>query len=224
MWAIHESLMYLKYLINITINDYDVATILWNIFLAVIPFFLCGYLINLQHHKKFKKIRYRILGLIIGFLWLISIPNTAYIINDIRHITDFCPPSLNHICAENAWMIMFFFSYGTIGWILFVYSINQMKLFLNEFKLNKFNDYFSYIAVPLIALGVLLGLVDRFNSWEIFIYPRELFGSLIKYLTDWQYFKNWLIFTLFLYILYFSGNMIFIPIKKKRLNIKINID
>jgi uncharacterized membrane protein len=216
--------MIIKYLLNISINGYDTATILWNIFLAIIPFFLCGYLIKLHHHKKFKKTIYKIYGIILGFFWIIFIPNTAYIINDIRHITDFCPMSLNHICAENAWMIMFFFSYGTIGWILFVYSINQMKLFLNNYNLKKFNDYFIIIVIPIIALGVLLGLVDRFNSWEIFIYPHELFGAFIKYFSDWLYFRNWIIFTLFLYILYFSGNMIFIPIKKKKLQINFKID
>jgi uncharacterized membrane protein len=113
-------------------------------------------------------------------------------------------------------MIIFFFTYASIGWVAFVYLLNQMKSFI-EMLFNKIVvRIYSIIIIPFVSLGVLLGLLNRWNSWEIFIYPTDFLKNVFIYFTDCIYFMNWLIFTVFLYILYFGGNFLF----KERLDIK----
>lgn len=215
--------MALKYLLNITINGYDIAAILWNIFLALIPFFICGYLIKMKKRKNFKTLGSRICLFVLMFLWLIFIPNTAYIITDVRHLLDYCPLNYDRICVDNAWMIMFFFTYGAIGWFLLVLGLNQFKYFLSEFKYN-LEKYFIFFTIPFISLGVLVGLINRHNSWEIFYKPLLVFNNIIIYFSHWPYLKNWLIFTLFIYLLYFCGNIIFVPAVKKTLPAKYKLE
>jgi len=199
------------------VNDYPVLVILWNILLLFIPFLLCVYLIKFWQRSGFRKLWQKTLALFLGFLLLIFIPNTAYIITDVRHLAKYCPiSSASHICPENVWMIMFFFVYAIFGWVALVVLLNQMKKFIIEIRSRKIGDIFIWLIIPLISLGVLLGLVSRFNSWEFFLYPTAILESMLVYFIDFVYFMNWLAFTAGLYILYFFGNWLFKDIVNRR--------
>ena len=180
--------------------------------MLLIPFFLSRFLIFFWQKTKLKKIQYKLLAFLSGVLWLLFIPNSAYIITEVRHLLDFCPANNFNVCIENAWMIMFFFTYALIGWISYVYLLNQMEYLISMIwpKLGR-RIYISTI-IPFISLGVMLGLINRWNSWEVFTAPYGLINDLIRYFTDLTYFINWILFTIFLYFLYFVGIYI---IKKK---------
>ncbi|MBU2474645.1 MAG: DUF1361 domain-containing protein [Patescibacteria group bacterium] len=191
------------------VNDYSVLVILWNILLLAIPFFLCKYLIKYYKKNKFKKYYHKIFAVLLNFLWLLFIPNTAYVITDVRHLSTECAVnSAYHVCLKTAWIIMFFFVYGCIGWISFVFLLNQMKGFIIKFSGKKNGKIFIWIIIPLISMGVLLGLINRWNSWDFFLHPILVLKSSIIYLINFIYFKNWAVFTIGLYILYFAGNKI----------------
>lgn len=199
---------------NLTINDYPTIMIVWNLFLLIIPFFLCRNLIKLQRKSKFSKWHQKLFAVCLGFVWLLFIPNSAYVITDVRHLLNYCPLSYYKVCAENAWMIMFFFTYAVIGWVAFVYLVNQMKILVNEIWGKLAVKIYIWFIVPVISLGVLLGLINRWNSWEIVVYPVAIAKDALMYFTDFTHFKNWLIFTMFLYILYFIGDYLFLPLRK----------
>ncbi len=194
---------------KLTINDYKVVVICWNLLLLFVPYFLCNLIIKYWHQNKFKKFYQKILALGLGFIWLLFIPNTAYIITDIRHLLNYCPLDSPHkVCPENVWMIIFFFFYASFGWVAYVYLVNQMKEFLAKAWGRKISLLYTWLVIPFISLGVLLGLINRWNSWEFFIYPINLFKNVSVYFTSLDYFINWLIFTIFLYILYWGGNLV----------------
>jgi len=198
-------------MLDIVINNYEVFFIAWNLFLLIIPFFLCRLLSWFYDANKFRSWYNKFIGILIAFLWLIFIPNTIYVIADMRHIIGFCPVNEKNICISNAWMIMFFFTYASIGWVAFVYLINQMKDTIKKiFPYFNLSVYLFFI-MPVISLGMLLGLINRWNSWEVFISPSNIISDALKYITDFTYFKNWLLFTIFLYVLYYAGNYIFKP-------------
>ncbi len=188
---------------------------MWNLFLLLIPFFLCRNLIKLWRKSKFSKCYQKLFVVCLYFIWLLFVPNSAYIITDIRHLLNFCPLNKYKICVENAWMIMFFFTYAVIGWVAFVYLVNQMKILVNEIWGKLAVKIYILSIMPIISLGVLLGLINRWNSWEVFIYPSKITKDALMYFTDPLYFKNWLIFTIFLYILYFMGDYLFLPLKRR---------
>ena len=191
------------------INDYPVMTIGWNIFLLLIPYIFCRLIVKIKDSRLPLYARYLLNGLS-AFIWLIFIPNTAYIISDIRHLNEFCPGSVNNICLENAWQIMVFFAYGVIGWVSYVYLLDQMAQVIKKAAGRDARRLFLILIIPLIALGVLLGLLDRWNSWEVFLYPGNIIASLFSYALIPARLNTWLVYTLFLYFFYLAGKRIFL--------------
>ena len=208
-----------RFFATLTIFDYPIAMVLWNLFLLLIPFFLVLFLTKYYKKNKLKKIYQQVIALFFGLLWLRFIPNTAYIITDIRHIMSVCPQDVYRwTCPGKLWSIPFFFTYALIGWLAFVYLLQQMRNFLKKVNQELTPILFVFV-IPLISLGILLGLVDRWNSWEFFLDPVGLWKNIIFYFTHLDYFVNWLIFSLFLYILYWIGDYFlqdFAKIMKKK--------
>jgi uncharacterized membrane protein len=105
-----------SWLTRYTINDYDLFTVLFNIFLVFVPFILILYLKKSWHETNFNKFYQKVIAILVAIIWLIFIPNTAYIITEIRHLLNYCTlNSPDKVCLANAWMIMFFFTYASIG-------------------------------------------------------------------------------------------------------------
>ncbi|MCU0679175.1 MAG: DUF1361 domain-containing protein [Planctomycetes bacterium] len=192
------------------INDYPVITIGWNIFLLLLPYFFCRLIIAVHNSHLPAYYKYPLNG-IVGFFWLIFMPNTAYVMSDVRHLNEFCPGSANNVCQDNAWQIMVFFAYGAIGWVSYVYLLEQMAKFITNSIGENAKRWFIALVIPLIALGVLLGLLDRWNSWEIFFHPGQILVSFLSFILVPVRFYTCLIYTAFLYLLYFSGRRIFSP-------------
>ncbi|MFH1427504.1 MAG: DUF1361 domain-containing protein [Patescibacteria group bacterium] len=195
------------------VNDYSILVIAWNIMLIFIPWGLAIFIFKYWRKNKLKKIYQKLIASFIFLLWLFFIPNAAYIITDVRHLLNFCPAnSYFHVCSANAWQIMLFFIYALVGWVAFVLLLRQMKAYIIKIKNKRVSEIFIWLVIPLISFGVLLGLLERWNSWDLFIYPWEILESMLKFITDFDYLKNWLFFTVSLYILYFGGDWLF---KKK---------
>lgn len=191
------------------VNDFPVFFIFWNFFLLLVPLFLGVILINIWQGKKPKSFFIRSLSLLIWLVWLLFLPNAPYLIADLRHISGYCGLSYLRICVENGWMPVFFFLYAVLGWIGFVFALWQMKIFLSFIFEKRTVNIIVLGLIPLTALGLLLGLINRFNSWDVFTRPMEVLFGAGLYFTDWLYFRNFLLYTIMFYILYFLGNALF---------------
>ncbi len=194
----------------LAINKFRLVFAAWNIILALIPLAIILYLKKYWWETKFNQFYQKVIALILGFIWLLFIPNAAYLIVDVRHLVDYCPiNSPDRVCPENAWMILFFFTYAIVGWAIFYYSIRLMRDFLAVIFNKLIAKIFVACLIPTMSLGILLGLLNRWNSWDFFIFPRSLVSDIIIYFTLRDYFIDWLIFTVFFYILYLAGNLLF---------------
>ncbi|MFH0951256.1 MAG: DUF1361 domain-containing protein [bacterium] len=207
-----------SWLSELSINDYPVVMIFWNLFLIIIPWLLCGGLQQYWRQTKFKTWYHKLGALSLAGLWLLFIPNTAYIITDVRHVVSACSViSDHHVCLQDAWTIAIFFTYAIIGWLAFVWLIKQMRQLIKKIWKEQGAQIYVGIIIPLVALGVLLGLLNRWNSWEIFGHPLALIQTMALYFTNFAYFGNWLIFSLFLYILYGLGSLVLKELSKIKL-------
>lgn len=191
---------------NWSINGYQVVMIIWNIFLAILSVFVSYYFLELLQKRKieiWKKVA-------VGIVWLLLVPNTAYVMTDARHIIGYCPiEEYGKVCAENAWMTIFFFAYALVGWVTMVMSIVPLRQWIQKKKGKRASLDFMLVLMPLMALGVLLGLINRWNSWEVLSNPILIFKTLFVYVSDLTYVKNWFIVSILLYILYFGGEFLF---------------
>jgi uncharacterized membrane protein len=195
-----------NWIFSLKINNYELVMFLWNMGLMVVPWLMTTLLRQIWRRTHFHGIPCKLLGMIVFFIWLLFIPNTAYVMTEVRHLLDYCPrDSAFQVCEQNAWMSLFFFIYALFGWVFFVCLTDQMRYLLEDIFNQLVGVVFVAALMPVMALGLLFGLINRWNSWEFFIYPDEVAATIPAYFQDPVYFANWLIFSIFLYFLYFGG-------------------
>ena len=73
------------------IHGYPLLVIAWNLLLLLVPFGLVFYLKKIWRKRDLSKFTLYLITVGLGFLWLLFIPNAAYIITDVRHLLDYCP-------------------------------------------------------------------------------------------------------------------------------------
>lgn len=192
------------------VNGYPFLMVAWDIFLALVPFFFFLLFRDYWEKTKFKKSGQKILAGLIFSLWFIFLPNSTYVIVVVRHLLGYCPiDSPNNVCVADAWQIMFFFAYSIFGWVIFTILLKKMQRLLAEIFSRRAALISVFIIIPLVSFGVLLGLTERFNSWDIFFDPLAILQNLLRYMADWEYFRNFLVFTAGYYFLYFFGVYLF---------------
>ncbi|MFA6515120.1 MAG: DUF1361 domain-containing protein [Candidatus Paceibacterota bacterium] len=154
-------------------NKVSFVYILWNIFLALLPFIISSLLLRANNIKKLNQTIF----LIGGIFWLILIPNSPYIITDLIHIGEVrAVPALydSFLLFSSAW----------VGLLLGMYSINHMEQILITKYSKKMTSIVLVFVILFTSFGMYLGRFLRFNSWDVFAKPisflngiREIFTS-----------------------------------------------
>ncbi|SFD17467.1 DUF1361 domain-containing protein [Algibacter pectinivorans] len=140
--------------------------LVWNLFLAVIPFAITTYLVSLPKLNKYV--------FILWFcIWLLFLPNAPYIITDLLHLK----VSTTHLLWLDILVIM---AFALTGIMLFYLSINDMKTMLLNLTSKKKANYISSTTIFLSGFGVYLGRFLRYNSWEIISNPKVLFIDILN--------------------------------------------
>jgi uncharacterized membrane protein len=213
--SLEEIYDHYRWLNYASVNHYQFFTIVWNILLIIIPLGIYFFLDYYWLKTKLIKIKEKITAVILFIFWLLFFPNAAYLISDVRHLLNYCPAdSPYQVCLDNAWMIIFFFTYSILGWVSFYYLLKSMSILIGKIFGKIWSDIFAVLMVPLSSLGLLLGLLNRFNSLDVILYPQQFLKTLWLYVSNINYLLNWLVFTLFLYLLYFIGDVIFRKINR----------
>ncbi len=156
--------------------------LIWNVFLAIIPYTITMYLSTKTHLSKLK--------LVFGFvIWLLFLPNAPYIITDLIHI---------RIGSKSfLWLdVLVVLSFALSGLFLFYLSIIDMQKLINSTFKKTPKKTITTAIFFLCGFGVYLGRFLRYNSWEIISQPHYLFKDiLIIIMTPFQNINAWL-FTL----------------------------
>jgi len=141
--------------------------LIWNLFLAGIPY-LISQLTKCSTRLKSSKV------LLLGILsiWLLFLPNAPYIITDLVH--------LNHIQSNLIWFdALLIFLFAANGLLLAILSMVDVYIIIKE-KWNTIIASFSIILISfLTGFGIYLGRYLRWNSWELFTRPKILFQDII---------------------------------------------
>ena len=209
----------MHFLFSLSINKYNILTIFWNIFLALIPCITVYYLAISVKRKKWNDFKRgeKLFFTLIFLFWLFMFPNTAYLFTIVRHLVDYCQHyDKFRVCSEgNTWMVMFFFTYSLIGVPTFYYALKKMTdIFKKLF--NKISaTILPIIVIPLTSIGVMFGLFERFNSWDILLNPLGILRTTLGYFTDLNLLINFLIFTISLYLIYYGFGYFIWKIVKK---------
>ncbi|MES2863132.1 MAG: DUF1361 domain-containing protein [Bacteroidota bacterium] len=148
--------------------------LIWNLFLAIIPYFLSSSILN-NFFEKSKKIQ----NSIYAFIWLIFIPNTFYILTDFTHLH-----FKNTFQFGLDMLILSSFSFA--GFYVGLLSLHHMHQLTIAKYGDKKGNLFILIISFLSAFGIYLGRVLRFNSWDIVSKPMQLAYKSISALFSFE--------------------------------------
>lgn len=147
--------------VKITNSTY-LLFLIWNLFLAFIPYFLSSSI-----YKNFFNTSKKIQNSFYGLVWLLFIPNSFYILTDFTHLhfkTTF-QFSLDMLIIS---------SFSFVGFYVGLLSIHTIRQLVIAKYGNTKGNIFILIISFLSAFGIYLGRVLRFNSWDIISKPIQL--------------------------------------------------
>ena len=153
--------------------------LIWNVFLAIIPYTITMYL-NTKPNLSKLKLRFWFL------VWLAFLPNAPYIVTDLIHIRIGNDAML--------WLdVLVVLSFALSGLFLFYLSIQDMqKLISKKFKHIPIKTATTLILF-LCGFGVYLGRFLRYNSWEIISDPKVLISDIIDIIiAPFKHYEAWL--------------------------------
>lgn len=144
--------------------------LVWNLFLAVIPFAITTYLESLQRINK-------PILLLLFIVWLLFLPNAPYIVTDLVH--------LRLSKTKLIWLdIITVFSFAFNGLILFYLSLFNMLTLLKKHIKPKFVKLLIAPILFLTAFGIYLGRFLRYNSWELLSNPFNLLEDILDIISN----------------------------------------
>ncbi|HTJ50151.1 MAG TPA: DUF1361 domain-containing protein [Cyclobacteriaceae bacterium] len=184
-------------LVAVRVHFTETATfvfLVWNIFLALIPYGVSTLLVLYQH--KFTNRWFLFFPIV---LWLLFFPNAPYILTDLFH--------LKHRAGIPYWYdlgLILFFAWN--GLMLGFASLMDIQTILTKHFNKTVGWLVALSSLTLGSYGIYLGRYLRWNSWDIVSSPLGLLHDVIRpFFHPSAYPKTFgvtLIFSLFLVIAY----------------------
>jgi uncharacterized membrane protein len=153
-------------------HSLDLANLVWNLFLAWIPFALA-----LALYDAARRGASTTLLLVLGGVWLVFLPNAPYIATDVIWLGD--------LGTGTHWYdpILIAVAAG-LGLVLGFLSLYLVQTVVAERVGRVAGWTVAMAALVLSGLGVYLGRYERWNSWEVLTEPGKIFGGLASGLAD----------------------------------------
>lgn len=178
----------------------DFSYMIWNLFLAWVPYVISVCLIKKEIPKKTFAVFF--------FLWLLFFPNAPYLITDIIHVAS--GPS------RMLWYdSMLFFFFAWVGLFIGMVSLFHIHQYLRQYWKGWVSELMIFLICFLSSFGVYLGRFERWNSWDFFISPSELIKNSYEISTNLGYNNIPLIFVGILTIcVYGAYRMLFVLLER----------
>ncbi|MDF2648669.1 MAG: hypothetical protein K0Q73_4474 [Paenibacillus sp.] len=166
--------------------------LLWNLFLAWIPYILAAaaYFIHTRKSTIFRKF----ILIVIGLAWLLFLPNSPYVITDFIHLTILKDSYVQKGTLSFAYWYDFFIIF-LFAWNGLLLGYSSMYMIQRIWK-ERFNHVVSWLVISLTALlsgyGILLGREYRLNSWDALL-NSGILGILRETLNHEAFLFCWLV-------------------------------
>ncbi|MHB0912118.1 MAG: DUF1361 domain-containing protein [Armatimonadota bacterium] len=158
--------------------------VIWNVFLAAIPVAL-AYVVYALLDPSRKRVGPLsvVAAFAVGAVWLAFLPNTCYLLTEWRHFLDVMGytslPRIWHTNAQAAVTLatytIFYFCYSGVGMLAFVLAIRPVARVARALGATLW--LWAIPLFTLMSIGVYLGLVLRFNSWELAMKPSDIWAA-----------------------------------------------
>jgi uncharacterized membrane protein len=148
--------------------------LIWNLFLAWIPFMLAYF----AHAVSWQKASLYLIIPFIAFLWLIFFPNAPYMLTDLQDLT-------RRASDAPLWydVIIIVWSSWT-GTLLGVISLYLMQDIIIR-RFGRITGWaFVFVISVLSSFGIYIGRFVRLNSWDILQDPAETAQEILGIIID----------------------------------------
>ena len=139
--------------------------LVWNLFLALIPYAISSRLRNMSAN--------RVLFYITFGTWLLFLPNSFYILTDLFHLD---PRNSVPLWFDLALLL----SFAWTGLLLGLVSLKQVEKCFHQLSEVQKNVLFLFPVMFLNAMGIYMGRFLRFNSWDVIADPTGIFHELLQ--------------------------------------------
>lgn len=138
----------------------------WNLVLAWVPFALA--LVIYVRERAGAPLR---LLLPLGVLWLLFFPNAPYIVTDLKHLDH--PGEVPKV-----YDVLLIGTAASVGLLLGLISLFLIHTVARR-RLGAVVAWLLVLAVlPVTSVGIYLGRVQRWNSWDVALHPGPLAHEL----------------------------------------------
>ena len=146
--------------------------LLWNLFLAIIPYAISQYLKKTAHKKRHFISYFFALS-----LWLLFLPNAPYMITDFIH--------LHNENSTLVWFDLFLvFIYANTGLLHAILSLHDVYTILKDRWSELIAKNLIFVFSFLCGFGIYLGRFLRLNSWDLFTNPKLILKEIISNLGE----------------------------------------
>jgi len=148
--------------------------LVWNLFLAWIPFMLAYF----AHLVSWRKSTLYLVIPVIAFLWLIFFPNAPYMLTDLQDLArrSFDAPLWYDV------IIVVWASWT--GMLLGVISLYLMQDIIIRTFGRVTGWIFVFVISALSSFGIYIGRFVRLNSWDILQNPTEVAQEILGLVID----------------------------------------
>ena len=175
-------------------RNIDYLFLVWNLFLAWIPYMISSLFNKMINHRRWKQV-------FVFCCWLVFFPNALYIVTDLIHLDD-------ESRVPKWFDALLLFSSSIVGLMMAFISLHRVETYLYKTVNKKILTPLIILILFLGSFGVYLGRFLRWNSWDILSNPFQLLLSIgnriISPFDHWQTWGVTVVLTILFYLLYIS--------------------
>ena len=147
------------------------AFLVWNLFLAYIPYWLTKPLLKTVKEKNRK-----ISSALIFIAWIVFLPNAPYILTDLFH--------LQQRPEAPIWFdLILILAFAMNGLVLWFASVIRLHNFIEIKYRTILGKIFVLSTIILSSIGIYLGRYGRWNSWDLISNTQGLFVDILHRIT-----------------------------------------
>lgn len=165
---------------------------IYNLFLAVLPVIFSWFLFKMPH---------KIYTVIVAFLWFLYLPNTIYVFTDLHHLVQQWG---EFSLFGKALLVVQYSLLEFIGLTCFLVAFYPIEKILHNYKFSEIQIERIIILINFfIGLALVIGKIERVNSWDVFLNPMFVINSTLQTLVSYQLVALVILFGLFANFFYF---------------------
>ena len=143
----------------------------WNLFLALIPALLAV--------RLFRPDVVRTPGWWFGAVAFIAfLPNAPYVLTDVVHLPEDLQTAAGNTRLTLAVLVLYA-GFAVVGFLAYAYSVLRLLEYMRAQGAGALALISTELSVHVLAtVGIILGRVFRFNSWDLLRRPEDVFDAV----------------------------------------------